>query len=73
MTFHRNKCLETLILKLKYIICDDPWEKGMLKDVNVLIQVRFVPELGRQRLLTRLFPTDHHIYEIYLRMFFKVP
>ena len=33
----------------------------MFQDANVLIQVRFVPESGRQRLETFLFPTVHHI------------
>ena len=32
-------------------ICDDnPWQKVMFQDVDVLIQVRDVPESGRQRL-----------------------
>ena len=44
------------------MICDDPWEKGIFQDVDVQVQVRFVPELGRRRLETCLFPLDHHIY-----------
>ena len=38
------------------LICDDPWEKGMIQDVEVLIWVRFVPKLGRQRLESCRFP-----------------
>ena len=45
--------------KFRDIYCgekyDDPWEKVMFLDVDVLIQVRFVPELERQRLKTCLF------------------
>ena len=33
----------------------------MFQDVDVLIQVRFVPELGRQRLDTSFFTSYQHI------------
>ena len=33
-------------------ICADRWEKSMYQDVDVLVQVRNVPELERQRLET---------------------
>ena len=32
----------------------------MFQDVGVTIQVRFIPEFGRQRLETYFFPMDHH-------------
>ena len=40
--------------------CDDSSEKNMFHDVEVKVQVRFVPELGRQRLEAYFFPIDHH-------------
>ena len=36
--------------------CDDPWGKGIFRDVDVQAQVRFVPEFGRRRLETYQFP-----------------